>query len=811
MYPQRPNHVAPSLSMFNVRNPLQTLSCNRQSHRNLRKIKNRRSTNSKPKYKDYHYNTNSDKNRNTDLLVINNTIKRCQNQIKNTFNAKYIHSVSHHRSTNRSFVHKPVHKKTITPSNMSYFNHNTHHVRSYFNFNEAQKENIEVLNRSRPHSSASSRSFAKSHSTCSILLQTTTIPYYDLKSKTVQKPKLIHHNFCAPSLVPKAPIRTHRSLSKSQSEVSIHGRHAKLLNHSDVYSFTFWQHHPQSPLAIRYYLPLMEALRNGDMTNTNQLLRLIIDESSSKTVQWLSTLEDDKGNTFAHYAAMNSSKNNARSMLRLLCKFGAHLNSTNKDNITPLDIVAQHGDVKWIREIIEMGGASYINPQALMALNDKTVMEWLQKYKDAVKNKGCKTTSADASDALHNTQQTHAPHNFLKRSKISKRKTSKGKKKIKRANATNTQHLDEASECNDSVMDNDAALKQENASDIMSKIKKKIQMESKKKKRIVHIASLSTHFIEQSKLKKLTRPQTTALTKRTKDNKETERPTTVNALMAVPKVVSPRNQSVNVFKVMANVTKFKRNLKEKLSDNQHAKLLSKMPIQHQNRWTFNKKKNKKNKKKIWTMKKLRKRLFLIKGKLPYLQKYKTSQIIDYTKQKRLQYEMIETLRKIIDENRKSKKKKRIKCLNVLSKNDIQRLAEIFDKIDVNGNHMIYLVEISAYYQLLTISSDVYNASHAMDDCKILFELMKLSPDKDGISLNMWLNVWNLVTLNFGQSFVNGMVSEYNSFKNHIQAFKSDSEEPEAQTNIKNNAFGQTSSKEQKRNEHERNDLCMSFL
>merc|ERR1711991_1140408 len=99
------------------------------------------------------------------------------------------------------------------------------------------------------------------------------------------------------------------------------------------------------------------------------------------------------------------------------------------------------------------------------------------------------------------------------------------------------------------------------------------------------------------------------------------------ALVAKSKVLSPRksakdetDKKVNVFKVMHNVARFKMNLKDKLADNQHAKILSKAPIIKKRGGI-----QKKNKDKVWTMKKLRQELYAIKGKLPYLQKYKKSQ------------------------------------------------------------------------------------------------------------------------------------------------------------------------------------------
>ena len=40
-------------------------------------------------------------------------------------------------------------------------------------------------------------------------------------------------------------------------------------------------------------------------------------------------------------------------------------------------------------------------------------------------------------------------------------------------------------------------------------------------------------------------------------------------------------------------------------------------------------------------------------------------------------------------------------------------------------------------------------------------------------LLVWLNLWNLISINFGPLFVDDMISEYTAFKTHIQSTLND--------------------------------------
>ena len=230
----------------------------------------------------------------------------------------------------------------------------------------------------------------------------------------------------------------------------------------------------------------------------------------------------------------------------------------------------------------------------------------------------------------------------------------------------------------------------------MTRIKKKVQMEAKnkKKKKSVHrIATLSTCFADGEQISSFkpyaSRPQTSGLIK-TNNSKIIidERPNTYvsvlyllappvvlffvlfSAMKAEMKVLSPQNDElnakVNFFKVMHNVTKFRSNLKNKMSDSEHAQLLSKLPIQKR----LFLQRSRRNK--AWTMQKIKKKLVAIKGRLPYLQKYKMRQLVNYSSS-RLKYGKLESVRQsLLNKHTDSD-------LNVLRENECMQsiIANIF--------------------------------------------------------------------------------------------------------------------------------------
>lgn len=196
----------------------------------------------------------------------------------------------------------------------------------------------------------------------------------------------------------------------------------------------------------------------------------------------------------------------------------------------------------------------------------------------------------------------------------------------------------------DDEEDDDESAANKKRANMMSKIKKKIQTESKKKKNVLRyrLATLST-----------------------------------------------------CFQIMHKMSQFRNNLKERVSDNEHAELLSMLPIQK--RLFLQRSKNGKE----WTMQKIKRRLVGIKGRLPKRQKYRKGQFLNYDNPKRIDSDS---------------------DLNALSKTERSRLSQIFFKIDANNNERIRLSELSAYYQLLTSSAGL-NAANAMNDCRVRRDMM----------------------------------------------------------------------------------------
>ena len=389
------------------------------------------------------------------MLDINSKIKLYRNQIQNKHKSKYIN-------------------ENLTNSQ-----------------NKSSKKRISLIHRApniqmRTHSSCESKSAAG-------LLKTTPILCFDSKTKKTQKTHIRSLHYLKSSLHPSPPHR------RRNIALSING------NNTDrsLYKFKFWETHSNSPLAIRYYLPLMEALRNENVSTTKQLLQIIANDSSSKVLHWLSTLEDDSGNTFAHCAALCKTKKNARSMLGLLCKFGVHLNSANNENLTPLDIVALHGDAQWIRELIQMGGSSYICPQEIFNMNDESITKWLKEYQEAIKSKGYEMQKGHCDKQLVAQQGLKQHPKFLKRRRndsklgLNGNRSKRIREKLKLSNLDLGQEIVRdliiALDDDDGGIDSADTKRKE----MMTRIKKKIQMEakSKKKKKSVHrIATLSTCF-----------------------------------------------------------------------------------------------------------------------------------------------------------------------------------------------------------------------------------------------------------------------------------------------------------------------------
>ena len=554
----------------------------------------------------------------------------------------------------------------------------------------------------------------------------------------------------------------------------------------EVYNFHFWKNHPKSPLAIRHYEPLMYAVQHDDLSGAKQLIRLIVDESSSKTLKWLSSLCDDDGNTMAHCAAASDRKNCAQSMLGLLCKFGVYLNGVNKDGITPLDIVAMHGDVDWIREIIALGGRSQIRQRQLLDMKDRDVTRWLTDYQNAVRANGY-TQNGPTDDSVDGDRPSH--RQFLRKKKS---KTSKSKKRRKNV------------------------------------LKQSVDEDSGRKRNVFRIASLSTVPVEKSKMNRLSRIQNDR--NESKDDSSASAPST-NIVVAdapkpqltpkmesTPKVTdskkmeselpskSPAESKTNVFAVMHRVNRFKNNLKDKVEDTQHAAKLSKeAPIQRPN-VKRTKKTKKSQRPKDWSIQRLRREVYRLKGKLPYFQKYgRRRQLIEYEHVDRLQFSEIETVRDHLVAKHHGFN------LNVLGKEDIDKLKEVFGEIDANGNGTVFLTELAAYYQLLTVSNGLYNAAHAMDDVKVLLQIMKLVPEKEGMSVNLWLNLWNLISINFGPLFVNEMLSEYSVFKQHVQGLNPDQKSEKLKNQKKRTKSARSESRSNGAMDTiQQSELCMLF-
>ena len=478
----------------------------------------------------------------------------------------------------------------------------------------------------------------------------------------------------------------------------------------------------------------------------------------------------------AHCAAMSDRKDCAQSMLGLLCKFGLYLNGVNKDGITPLDIVAMHGDVDWIREIIALGGRSQIRQRQLLDMKDRDVTRWLTDYQNAIRANGY-TQSGPTDDSIDGDRPSHRP--FLRKRNLKKSKTSKSIKSQnkKRRDSTNG---------------------------ICNKMKQSMDADSGRKRNVFRIASLSTVPVEKSKMNRLSRIQN----ERNEVKEHSLPPSTSTVADDAPKVADSKameselgsESKSNVFAVMQRVNRFKNNLKDKVEDTQHAHKLSKeAPIQRPNVKRMKKTKGS-QRAKDWSIQRLRREVYRLKGKLPWFQRYgRHRPLIDYGDLERLRCSDIETVRDHLAAKHHGFN------LNVLRKGDIEKLEEVFGEIDANGNGTVFLTELAAYYQLLTVSNGLYNASHAMDDVKVLLQIMKLAPEKEGMSLNLWLNLWNLISINFGPLFVDEMLSEYAVFKHHVQGLNPDEKSEKLKHQKK-----RTKSARARSEGIQQSELCMLF-
>ena len=181
---------------------------------------------------------------------------------------------------------------------------------------------------------------------------------------------------------------------------------------------------------------------------------------------------------------------------------------------------------------------------------------------------------------------------------------------------------------------------------------------------------------------------------------------------------------------------------------------------------------------------LREILYQLQGRLPHCY-YREHRMFDYN-------------RKLIDE------KIKIECSsiddaqatchysltdvipNILSHEFIHNLTVMYDFIDINRTGMIYISNIAVYYQscIACSSNSTKNASttssvmswfgnsavtstNAMNDCKVLFQLIKQSDDfaiRQGMSLKQWLQLWNLIAVNFGFNLIQQAIDEFENVR-----------------------------------------------